>query len=238
MKREELIEKYVQNNLSSKEKIRFDELFKSDIDFKEEAIFQINLKKAIIIEDESNFRNLISDLEYKANKPKQKRSYIKWLAAASILLLLSLPFLNRFNKTSYNELFAQNFEPYRNVIQPIERNSNVQDEKELAFTAYEKGDYDTAITLFSNLYNSTKEPYYLFYKANALLKLDKADEAVPLLLEHLRSNDTLTEKTYWYLALSYLKLNDEENVKKNLKIIIENKKYKSKEALKLLNKLE
>ncbi len=241
MEHEELIEKYIQNRLSSEEELKFAKLLKSDLAFKDEVTLHSNLKKVTKHEDDANFRKLITTLEEKIEKPIQKPSYTKWLVAASIALLLGLTyFLNINEKVSTDELFAQNFEPYRNVIAPVVRgdNGNQEDEKTQAFLAYEKGEYETAITLFTKLYKSTKEPYYLFYKANALLKLERAQEAVPLLLEHLKTKDTLTEKTNWYLALAYLKIKDKPKAKKLLKKVIANKSYKDKEAKKLLKEFE
>jgi len=239
MESEKLIEKYIQNRLNSKEKIEFDELLKGDIDFEKEVIFQTNLKKAVKKEDDIRFRSLISEIETKTNRLIRKLSYIKWLVAASIVLLLGLTyFLTQNNDASTDELFTSYFEPYRNVILPIERGGNQQDAKTLAFMAYEKGDYQNAVKLFSKLYASTKESYYLFYKANALLKLEKANEAIPLLLAHLKTKDTLTEKTNWYLALAYLKLNDKSNAKKVLKKVIADGKFKTNEAKELLKKFD
>jgi len=239
MKREELIEKYIQNKLSPQEEIEVKELLKNDSSFKDEITFHSSLKNVSQYEDNANFRSLIKTLEKQAKAPQQKQSYTKWLAAASIILLLGLSyFLNMDQKLSTDELFAQNFEPYRNVVAPIVRSNNQQDEKTQAFLAYEKGEYETAITLFTKLYKNTKEPYYLFYKANALLKLERAKEAVPLLLEHLKTKDTLTEKTSWYLALAYLKIEDKQKAKELLKKVIANKSYKNKEAQKLMNEFE
>lgn len=241
MEHEELIEKYLQNKLSSEEELKFDRLLKNNLGFKDEVMLQSNLKRVIEHEDDVNFRNLITDIEEQVKNPKQKVNYTKWLVAASIALIFGLTyFFNMNQKVSTDELFAQNFEPYRNVIAPVIRgdNGNQEDEKTQAFLAYEKGEYETAITLFTKLYKSTKEPYYLFYKANALLKLERAQEAVPLLLEHLKTKDTLTEKTNWYLALAYLKIKDKPKAKKLLKKVIANKSYKNKEAKKIIDKFE
>lgn len=240
-KYDDLIEKYVQNRLSTEEVLKMDELLQNDKDFEKELTLQSNLIKAIKRDDDDNFRNLILEIESKAKieKSQPKRSYTKWLAAASILVLLGLSyFFTMTQKASHNELFASYFEPYRNVIQPLERGSDQQDEKSLAFYAYETGNYEKAIKLFTDLFTATKEPYYLFYKANALLKLEKANEAVPLLLEHLKTKDTLTEKSTWYLALAYLKLNDAPNAKIALKKVIADGKYKTTEAKKLLNEFK
>ncbi|WP_339918265.1 tetratricopeptide repeat protein [Yeosuana marina] len=234
---DELIEKYIQNKLSAEEALMVNQLLENDINFKTEFTLQTNLKKAVKKDDDAHFRNLISDIESKAKieSPIKRHSYAKWLAAAGIVLLLGLSYFFTMNqKPSTNELFASYFEPYRNVVQPLERGSDQQDKKTLAFLAYEKGEYEKAIALFTDLYTTTKEPYYLFYKANALLKLEKANEAVPLLLEHLKTKDTLTEKTTWYLALAYLKLNDKPNARITLKKVITEGKYKTTEAQELL----
>lgn len=240
MEYERLIEKYIQNKLSSKEKVIFDNLLNNDAVFREEVTLRENLKKVARAEDDETFKMLISNIEQQSDGIiTKKRSYTKWLAAASIVLILGLSyFLTTGHKASSNELFASYFKPYRNVVAPIVRSNEFQDKKTVAFMAYEKGEYKTAITLFTNLYATTKEPYYLFYKANALLKLERAKEAIPLLLEHLKTKDTLAEKSNWYLALAYLKIKNTKKAKETLQKVITNKSYKNKEAQKLMNEFE
>ena len=69
-------------------------------------------------------------------------------------------------------------------------------------------------------------------------KLERAKEAIPLLLEHLKTKDTLTEKTYWYLALAYLKIEDKQKAKELLSTVIIKGAYKTKEAKQLLKDIE
>jgi hypothetical protein len=116
-------------------------------------------------------------------------------------------------------------------------NGNFQDKKAKAFIAYEDGDYKKAVQLFSELYKENEASYYLFYKANALLKLGNSQQAIISLKQHLKAQDSLTEKSNWYLALAYLKENDIANAKKVLKSISNKKGYNSKKAQELLQKL-
>ncbi|MEE9363492.1 MAG: CDC27 family protein [Cellulophaga sp.] len=241
MKYEKLLEKYIQNRLTSEEKLVFNELLKNDEDFRREVLLHTDIKKAVTYEDDIKFKGLVSNLENKSKNRDLKRSYGKWLIAASIALLLGLSyFININNKVTGNELFASYFVPYRNVIAPLERGSETiqQSEQFLAFMAYEKGEYKNAIALFTKLYTTTKEPYYLFYKANALLKLERANEAIPLLLKHLKTKDTLTDRTNWYLALAYLKIKENQKAKEILNVVISKGAYKNKEAKLLLKKIE
>lgn len=235
-----LIEKHLQNNLSSKERLVFDELLKEDSTFKKEVTFQLDLKKVATHVDADNFKNLIATLENKnSSKTTSKRPFIKWMAAASVILLVGLSYmLMPQQKMSNDTIFTSYFTPYQNVVAPIVRGENNQDGKTAAFLAYEKEDYELAVTLFTELYTDTKEPFYLFYKANALLKLERVEEAVPLLIDHLKTKGVLTQKTNWYLALAYLKLNETEKAKELLEKIITNNSYHNKKANELLEKME
>ena len=243
MNHDNLIYKYLRKELSDSEKIQFNELLKNDTRFKEDVHFQTNLQKVTQHNDDAEFKNIIATAEskyqQKSNTNTVKFSFTKWMAAASVILILGLSyFLMQKNTIATDDLFAANFEPYRNVVAPLVRGENKQDEKSKAFLAYEKGEYEVSVLLFSKLYKITNESYYLFYQANALLKLERADEAIPLLQQHLKTKDSLTQKTNWYLALAYLKINDTKKAKEMLKKVTLEKLYKNKDAVKLLQELE
>ena len=230
-----LIEKYLRHNLSVEEQQVFDKLISKDTNFKKEVDFQTNLQKAIVQDDEDNFRHFINELEQK--KPK-KLNYTRWIIAASLVALFGLIFMFIPKEdNSVNTLYASNFKPYKNVIAPQVRGNKDDSEKNMAFIAYEKKDYELAIAKFDELYNKTKEPYYLFYKANALLQIGKTEEAIPLLKAHLNTNDSLVEKSNWYLALAYLKIDDVKQAKLYLNKIVKDNLYHSKKAKYILAKL-
>ena len=161
----------------------------------------------------------------------------KWLVAASVALLIGLTYFTMNRSSSPEELYQDNFAPYRNVTYPITRGEEAVDEKTQAFLAYSKGDYEAAVPLFETLYTSEQEPYYLFYQANALIELNRAGEAIPLLEEHLKTSDPLTDKSSWYLAMAYLQLEEVENAKKVLKDVVDKNAYKAEDAKRLLEEL-
>jgi len=240
MNHNDLIFKYLNNKLSHKEQLTLEKLILTDSAFKEELNFQKNLKKVTVKEDEANFRKLIQKIENQASsKTISKKLFIKWMAVASVIFLLGLSYmLIPQQKMSNETIFTSYFKPYKNVIAPIVRGENKQNEKTLAFMAYEKGNYETAVMRFTELYKDTKEPFYLFYKANALLQLERTEEAIPLLINHLKTKDTLTKKTNWYLALAYLKSNKTKKAKNLLKKIIDLKSYNYKKAEELIKKIK
>ena len=241
MEKEGLIEKYIQNRLNSEERKKFDALYKNDANFRKEILFQKDLKKVASLNDkmdDSEFRGFINDLEHKA---KNRRPYFfsgKWLAAASILLLLGITYFITIYNSASDDIFTDYFEPYRNVIQPIERGNALDNDKSKAFKFYENGEYKKAILLFTTLYQKTNESYYLFYKANALMKTNRVNEAIPLLDAYLSKKEMFTDKAQWYLSLAYLELKDTAKAKTYLNHVVSNKSYKLKEAKEILKKLD
>ena len=241
MNRETLFEKYLQGQLTEKEQQEFETLLRNDLDFKEEVEFQTDVKRAVASQEEKEFIEILSDFELENEKKKYsiKSTRIKWLVAASILFICGITYFFTANQeSSSQDLFVQNFKPYRNVVNPIVRGEDTQSIENKAFSAYQTGDYEDAIFLFTKLYISDEQSYFLFYKANALIQLNRAEEAIPLLQQYAKTLDSLSDKSFWYLAMAYLQLDDKENAKKMLNLNIEKNKYKVKEAKKLLKKLD
>ena len=135
-------------------------------------------------------------------------------------------------------LFAENFKPHRNISYPITKGTSNNRLKNDAFVAYEKENYLKSAQLFDNLYAVDKQSYYLFYQGNALLAIEKVDEAIKVFEKHIKNGGDLVEKTPWFLALAYIKKEDHKNAKKYLETLINEKGYKYNEAKRLLSKLE
>lgn len=262
MEKEMLLEKFIQNRLTEAEQKQFDKLYAADDNFKAEVDFHTNISRVTEAEDDDSFREILSsfeserlletardgnisetpsvlEMEVKSEKTAVKRFPTKWLVAASIALIAGLTyFFIPDSSTSPQELFAQNFEPYPNIVNPIVRGEESVDQKTKAYVAYQQKDYTTAEALFTELLTVQDQPHYLFYKANALLQLNKGREAIPLLQKRLKINDKLTEKTGWYLAMAYLQVGDSENAEKILQTVVSDGKFKVEEAKELLTSLK
>lgn len=236
MKEHELIDKYLTNSLNEEEQKVFDELMAGNDEFREEVRLIENLQKVAEVEDDAAARELIAEFEG-AFQPKRFNRKI-WLVAASIAVLIAITYIFTGQPVDSQLLFAENFEPYRNVVHPIVRGNEQADLKTEAFKAYEKKAYKRALELFDRLHKDTGEPYYLFYKANALLALNRPEEAITTFKDHLKTQDTLVQKTPWYLAMAYLKLEDMSMAKETLEKVVSQDSYNAKKARMLLDKLE
>ena len=245
----DLIDRYFDNSLSPKEQLLFNDLLQNNEDFKNEFVFQKDLKKIIALNQRENLKSTLQQFEDNAIK-NTKILFLskKWLIAASLALLIGLGFW--FVKNTYfissEKLFTQNFEPYRNIIQPIVRGESSNTIEYRAFLAYENNDYHKAINLFNSV-NNQDATYVSFYKAMCYLSLDKTTEAINLLEPIILSSNLeemdkkLSEKADWYLALAYLKTGENKKAVSKFLIVKDRpcnackKKRRSENILKHLN---
>ncbi len=232
-----LIEKYLQGSLSAKERSEFDILFGSDEEFAREVAFQENLREVVNAEKDP-LRKMVGELEseFQENRPTSG-TWKKLLVAASIFAVLGLAIFYNLNRpVSSSDLYENYFENYPNVVNPLER-GNTANAKDTAFEAYETGRYQEAYDRFRDLLETEDQTYYQFYMANALLELGRAEEAILLLKEYSASEDKLTDRAGWYLAMAYLQLDDKKQAITELEKIVEQGAYNSSEAEQLLAEL-
>lgn len=239
MNKIDLINKYFSNSLNPKEQLKFNELLRSDEKFKKEFDFQKDLQKVIYRNQRSDLKKVLQNFEQ--DKPVGKLFNLskKWLVAASILFIVGLGFI--FLKSNYypsqDKLFVQNYQPYRNIVQPVARGDHSKTIEYSAFVAYENGDYHKAINLFNSVPNSNSE-YIQFYKSMCYMSLNRSSDAIILLKQITDSDDNFNsennfkELSNWYLALAYLNIGEIERANEQFSIIANDKDdvYKKEEA--------
>lgn len=218
MKNLDLIEGYFENSLNAKQRIEFNELIQTDEEFKKEFLFQKDLKRVITQHQNEELKDALVQFE-----SKLKRNFrfgvlpSKWVAAASLALILSFGSwaVKNYVFPSNERIFDNYFEPYRNTVLPIVRGEEMNTIEYRAFLAYESGEYHKAINLFNSVENKG-EKYVPFYKAMCYLSVDKTQAAIETLLPIAEGSDGSIEdldwqqKAEWYLALAYLKQDQEQ----------------------------
>lgn len=243
--KEQLIAKYFSNTLNEDEIKLFLELKNNDPEFREELEFQENLILVCKIEDDLKFKKMIASFEEALKQEKksfQINRYLYYKIAVAVVLFISFGYLANIlflNKPNNMELFAEYFEPSKNVSHPITRSSSEQEKLFEVFIAYENKNYTTALVLFENYFIATKDTTILYYQANVLLAINKPDEALEVLVNVENSSSNLAPRTHWYKALAYLKTNRQTEAVNELEILLNNKdEFKKEEAKKLLKKLK
>ncbi|NOQ28133.1 MAG: tetratricopeptide repeat protein, partial [Bacteroidales bacterium] len=187
------------------------------------------------IEDELSSKEITLEIKL---KPSILRIG-KWVAAASIILLMGLSGGNIYlnNRGSIeNRLYASYYEPYAQMSAHLFNSSKLSEAKRL----YGKGEYATSLLLLDNLPEVLlvqNEKY--IYSGMALIELNRHKEAIGMFtkLHSSAGNETDVLIGYWYTGLCYLKIGDTKNAIKYFKTIITNNGYNYEQAKDILEKL-
>ena len=252
---------------SFNERLRSDSLFKEGFDSFQDAISAIYLAgaadlKAILKAEQAKLTSSCTDSTLvkplvPVNKPHLSLPTLRgsrgWLAAASIAVLGVAVYWIAFknNDNTPEKLLAAYYEPKINTwtksLRDIEerkkqRQLAIEKYGEVegtqlfnALTLYDNGAFEQASKAFNALHLQNDTLY--LYQANALIKADKATEAIAV-LDRISPTSLNHKEAQWYLAMAYLKLKNIEKTKDILRGLSTegNKGYqaKSKDLLKRL----
>ena len=134
-------------------------------------------------------------------------------------------------------LYYTYFQNFPNIVEPAQRDQPVTSE---AFSAYMKGDWENALAEFEILMDENpQDAYPLFYHALAAMQLERWPRAIQS-LEKVRSgnDDRFVEPATWYVALAYLRNEDDERAKLILETIADGPGKYQRDAQAILAELE
>ncbi|OQX80858.1 MAG: hypothetical protein B6D61_01420 [Bacteroidetes bacterium 4484_249] len=183
--------------------------------------------------------NLIPDTSSDNSKVIPINKKFVYGIAAFIIILLSVAAIVYFTngtKPDNQQLFAEYFEPYPDVITTKGIN---EDLLSAGMYYYNIAKYDSAVMFYDKiLENGTQKPEVLFYKGICFLALGKEEDAILNLSKVVSDNNNPYNKpATWYLALVYLKMGESKNAKRILSNIINSNTVYDKKASAILHKL-
>lgn len=236
MDKEQLLERYFENQLSQEEEILFQNYLDTDASFAEEFAFQKSVKQAITLNERAELKQQLQSFE----TPKTNKKWLsKWSVAASIIVAVGAGYWFMNQSPNNIELYEDYYQSYPNVVAPTVRGENSEDIKSEAFYEYDNGNYEKSLVLFSKIYETDKDDYALFYKALSQMELQKTTEAIATFKQFdLGKNNAFTPFVKWYLALAYLKENQKALAMPLLKSLSETQNPQQEMAQKLLKELE
>ncbi len=242
MDKQGLLYKYFSNQLSDKDRLHFEELLLTDSEFRAAFDYEKGLKLAIKKSQSEKLKSKLASFEKEIQSKKitrhRKSKVYSWSIAASIAILIGVSWFgyNTFSNPNYNELFDTNYEPYPNTVHLITRGEAHLSEEKKAFIAYESGHYKEAVSLFSTLDQNLN--YLDLYMGISYLNIDDTEKAIELFRKAETKDHEFKEAANWYLALAYLKNNDEQRAKTVLEKQILKYEFKKIEASELLMLLQ
>lgn len=252
------IEAYLLRSMSEEEMASFEERMDNDALLKKEVLLQQSLHQAFDENDWSidqrpnNQEELaaltakLSSDEYKKasqnitaaseayfetikNKSPQKRfSFYKVGIAATILLLISIPFLWPDNSLASQYQSLAQWDDIPSIIEKGDT-QNANNQGEAFFRAQ---NYQEVVNHFSS--SDTLSASALMYLGIAYLELDSTAEALQTFDKLLATPSIESSRAYWYKLLVFVKQGNKEKVKETLAIILSSKdNYNYRKALSL-----
>lgn len=240
----ELLEAYLDGNLSVKEQREFEDLLLKDLELFEEFTLRKNINQALLEDDIVRLRRTLNVIT--SSQPAGKKIfplYAQISAVASLVLIISFSwFLFSKPNVSSDQLYDQYYTKYPSLN--YNRSETHSDYKSniinSAFIAYDDGAYAEAKELFIKSLEADEENImFNYYLAICELELNnyKASEQIFLKLTQ-DSNHIFWEQSHWYLGMLYLKQNNQEKAEHYFKLIVQNKMCKfcdAKDILKSMN---
>lgn len=262
MEEEELIETYLTNNLSDSELIAFEERLENDKDFfdsvqlekqlfeslDEESLGYISnkgdtsiraYKTAFESDATKDIKKAIIKAEEAYNqKPNRKLYTVLYAAAASIVLFISIFSWNKIHE-SPSSLYAEYIE--LSVLPSLaERGNKINDELLNAQRLFENKSYTETITILQEAIKDTTDHRAVKYVYLGIAQMEsyEFDDAI-YTFETLAQSDFIDAPlAHWYMALLYLKKEENAQAEIQLKKIIKENLYNKTKAEELLHKIE
>lgn len=222
----EIADRYLEGNLSEEERVAFEERLLHDEDLREHLEEMKLLKVGIIHASRKVALQNLKALESTLPPIERNRFTLwtnHWLQAAAVLLIGLVTYALWPESVDHDEIFISHFEAYPNIIMPTVRGEVSSDSTlmAMAFRAYDQKQFEEAAILFNRIVD--KDVNILFYLGNCYLATSHPEKALPLFEQVYNNYDKFDEQAEWYMAVSYLKLEDREKAKQVLQSIIDRK---------------
>ncbi|MDN5211601.1 hypothetical protein QQ020_06050 [Fulvivirgaceae bacterium BMA12] len=229
---------FLLDRLPERRKKRIAERLKTDEDFRNEFYHC----KALLAGMEHHFdRQLKEKLKKGDRKKKRTTSRVNMAIAAGIMLLILAAAILLISRSGdHVVLFNRYYSHYYNVVSDAGRSrESALSPYENAFREYEVANFTEAVRQFEEQIQIRQEDNQLiFYYGLSLLGNNQPGKAVAELAKVADSEHPFNEPAAWYLALSYLRLNDLKMSKEVLIGIINTESEYHMRAEELLNEID
>jgi predicted Zn-dependent protease len=199
----EHMEAYLDGNLSTDERSDFENRLLEEPDFAAAFDSFLYSYHAILRHSRKELKTRLQSLETPARQRTRDWKYVGLAIAASITLIIMM--VTYFNDATPQELYAEYYTPYPNVVAPIERAQPETDTYKRSFQLYEEKRYSEALGEFKSLLNDQPDsPALNFYAGLSTLSLNDVPAAMDYLKKVASSKNDFTAHAVWYSALAYL----------------------------------
>jgi len=251
----DLIERYLNKNLTQDEREVFNRKLEADLEFNrlffemERFIKGIHLSAQNTTKEEK-LSNLEKALPIKKKQENKEEIPVipmwGWLiqyktviaAVITPLILVSIVIFNLKTSNDPLPLFNQYFTYYDNQGSGILRGDKDEELLQTALLLYDRGKYLESLQIFDQIkINEKNNKTIWMYAGNANLGQGNTSKAIPMFESIIQHNTGFVLQAKWYLSLCYLKDGNLEKAESLLEEIKTIGKYKSEEAGKILDQI-
>lgn len=224
----ELFDNYVNEKFTIEEREDFESKLSQNSDFKSEFEQYQLLLKGIQFSGQNDIKKRLQKHESQL-KSSSSRSSFMYKIAASIVLITTVTIL-LLNKSypNYESIYSEYYQPYPNIIDPIDRSTN---QASNALSIYQKYDLNRFTEVIATIESKQEisSDTVKFYLAQSYLAVGNFRDALNTLNEVSEPSSIFVEPSQWYTALVLVKLERKEEAQKILeKIIGDNGSYSAK----------
>ena len=175
----------------------------------------------------------------KSYTSRKNTSYLKYLLpiAASFIIAILL-FKYTVTKPSFDDLYVQY---YSKDLPSLVSRGDSQNLLQQGIETFENNDYKKSVALFEDYKSSsnTVNPFVYSYLGIAQLELKNYTESLHHFNDLLDSESLDAPKALWYKSLIFLKTKDTLQLKKTLKLLLNDpSKYKNEEVREILDEID
>lgn len=241
----DLIKKYLADELSSQERNAFEQQMENDPFLKESVEGLLLQKEHWQIHQLEKLEHELMPLQNTESitivKHSKNRSFrfFKFAAAASIIgVIVFVGWQHFFVAKNINtaNVYADYFKPLTHPDATV-RGENMEKEETKAIQAYESEDYFAAVNYYKKLVENhpANVKDNLFYGIS-LLATNQPEKAIDV-LSNIQTSVEYHYDIQWYLALAYLKNKQIQETKKSLNELTKEDNFYQNQANEILNKL-
>lgn len=213
-KNTEIIEAYLDGELSGDEQKQLERTLEEDKELAEKVLNAKGATAAIRLAGKQQLKlklQEIHDEEISTQKQFALRPFLKYAAIfIAIASIATVSWYTFFSQNQYSDLYSQNFTAYTNLLTVKGQNSSesLQALVNTAMHQYDSKNYADANKSFKNLlaYKQDNDTI-LFYYGISSLGAGQVDEAISLFSKLLEKHESLFYRfghAKWYLALAHL----------------------------------
>ncbi len=226
-----LFDAFLNKELSETERLNFEERLESDPGFN--AAFEEfkQLENEIRDTEVISFQNKLKEWDQAIEKNNSTSRLKLFSIAAGLAIIFGISAMYFFSKSSENQILADHFIPYENIITT---RSDVENNISKGLTYYDSNNYTKAIKVFESFPN---DPIALLYLGESQMSLMRYENAI-ITFKKLSSEETIfNDISMFHLALAYIGTKENDLAINTLKRIQSSSDY-YEEAKRVLRDLQ